>query len=114
MNWKFWTWPAQIRQLRSEVAALNSQLSTLNPPPRWSEPYDVTALKARLALLPTDDKLFPLVLGYFDACIVGHAGIKVPPDMANQLAGKLNALDELRTDFRALWLQAHQPPKEKK
>ena len=130
MNWKFWTWPAQIRQLRAEVeyqrelvedwrerarqAELQHSTFNIQHSPLWSEPYDVTALKARLALLPADDKLFPLVLGYFDACIVGHAGIKVPPEMANQLAGKLNALDELRTDFRALWLQAHQPPKEKK
>lgn len=110
MNWKFWQWPARIQALEAELVATRANANTRLP--QWSERYDVAPLRARLAQLPADDQLRPLLLGYVDAAIVGHAGLKVPPEMANQLAGKLNALDELRTDLEHLWHQAHQPPKE--
>lgn len=77
----------------------------------WSKPYDVAALKQRLGQLPPDDPLYPLLLGYLDACVINHADVKVSPEMANQLVGKINALAELRSDFKTLWTVAHQPPK---
>jgi hypothetical protein len=80
--------------------------------PLWSLPYDVTPLKRRLAQLPADDPLYPLLLGYLDACVVNHAGVPVAPELANQFVGKLHALDELRSDLRVLWDTAHQPPKQ--
>lgn len=104
MKLKFW---------ESEQGAASSAPVAVRLP-QWSQPYDVEPLKRRLAQLPPDDALHGLLLGYFDAAIVGHAGLKVAPDMANQLAGKLNALDELRTDFAHLWHVAHQPPEKEK
>lgn len=112
MNWKFWTWPAQIRELQGKLEIANCQLPIAKP--LWSEPYDVTALRARLGQLPKDDKLFPLLAGYFDACVIGHADTKVSPDMTGQVVGRINALAELRTDWGRLWQDAHTPPKGKK
>ena len=80
-------------------------------PPLWSLPYDVTALKQRLAQLPPDDPLYPLLLGYLDACVVNHADARVTTDQANQFVGRLNALADLRTDLHKLWREAHTPPK---
>lgn len=80
------------------------------PLPQWSTPYDESPLKARLGALPPNDPLYPLLLGYLDAAIVAHAGLPVPPEMAGQFVGKLNALDDLRSNLARLWHAAHQPP----
>lgn len=86
------------------------RLPFINRPPAkiWSHPYDVTALRARLAALAPDDPLHPLLLGYLDHCTVTWSDTRVTADdAAHQFVGRLNALADLRTDFQRLWAETH-------
>lgn len=77
--------------------------------PRWSVPYDIQPLRERLAGLPATDPLFPLLMGWFDAWAVLGAETRVSADhAAHQFVGQMNALANVKADFRALWANTHQ------
>ena len=77
--------------------------------PSWSVPYDIQPLRERLAGLPATDPLFPLLMGWFDAWAVMGAETRVSADhAAHQFVGQMNALANVKDDFRALWANAHQ------
>jgi len=74
----------------------------------WSHSYDVAQLRARLARLPADDELLPLLTGYLDACAAANADTRVSADhAAHQFVGQMNMLANLKRDVEELWASAH-------
>ena len=73
----------------------------------WSHPYDVGALRARLAGLEAKDPLFPLLLGFLDAQIVANAEAQLSSDATAQFAGRMKMLADLKAELANVWRQSH-------
>ena len=78
------------------------------PTRTWSLPYDPEPLRRRLAELPPTDALFPLLTAFLDATIVSQSTVRVADSAsAQQLAGRLNMVADLKADWQTLWVDTH-------
>lgn len=73
----------------------------------WSHPYDVQALRNRLAGFDAKDPLFPLLIGFLDAQIVANAEAQLSSDATAQFAGRMKMLADLKAELANVWRQSH-------
>lgn len=76
-------------------------------PASWSFPYDIQALRTRLAALDANDPLYPLLLGFLDAQIVSQAESQLSADATAQFAGRLQMCATLKAELANVWRQSH-------
>ena len=130
MNWKLWTWPAQIRDLKRaletvetlydkecrERDALEDQLLAKSPALRLADPgwqQTLADLRARLAGTVENDAFYAGVLGLLGANarveLEPLCAAAVPDAEIHRLRGRVAAFMDARTELEKLWRAAQSP-----
>lgn len=123
MNWKFWTWPAQIRQEQTDVKALrealfheerlNERLAKAQEQPVRFVLHGYTEAQMRNAFLTSPDS--DLYKGTLEQCDLNlmeavndlvNESEQLTDGQLRQRVGQLRGITELREQFEARQRQA--------